>query len=131
MQLRSHRYHVQYPLSSCPLLMCFRNSVYQYWGGRHRKGGVSNPGCAYICSWGLYDTRACVKGRPSWGKTFPASTSDPLAPVNPSHSPFPLLAWLHYSNPWRSGLRRTGSACQRTNGLKDLCNCGAQRPLRF
>lgn len=32
----SHRYHVQYLLSSCLVITCFRNSVYQYQG-HHRE----------------------------------------------------------------------------------------------
>lgn len=53
-------------------------------------------------------------------KTFLASTSDPLAPVNPS--PFPFLSWLRYSDPQHSRLLCTGSTCQCINWQQNVCN---------
>lgn len=101
--------------------MCFRNSVYQYWG-HQRKGGVSSSGCGFIFPEDCIAHADLCQGKARLGKTFPASTSDPLAPVNPLHSPFTLLAWLHSRNCWHSTLLHTSSACQHINCLQNLCN---------
>lgn len=73
----------------------FTNGVGTPQGGRcflTQAVGTSVPG-------DCVPHRPYAEGKARLWKTFPTSTSDLLAPVNPSHSSFPLLAWLHYSNP--------------------------------
>lgn len=83
-QLRSHLYHVQYLLSSRPVLQeqCLPVSGTP-------QGGVSNPGCRHICSWGLCGTHACVNERPGWRKHSQLHLLTLLPQLTPRIPPFP------------------------------------------
>lgn len=130
-QLSSHRYHVQYLLSSCPTVLqeqCLPASGTP-------QGGVSNPGCGHICSWGPCGTQACVKERPGRRKHSQLqllTLSPQLTPRIPPFPSSPGFITVTLNAPDSGTLAQPVNTSKLTAQLVQwMNNCVGRRHLRF